>query len=277
MSPDVVIQKSIGIMAVLLFVLFFSPLQMALCISFFGQGHFITAYVYQWRAGKMTRWRLLLFFTLITSLFGAALTFARFEILITAIIGLFLMHHFHDEVTLSHASKASFRPFEQLLLIVPLMSTTIDATFSTHLITTALILLAVVCLALGIAFMRSLYRPDVLSFYFFALAVLVTSVVVTVPATLASPKLIGGFILYHYVCWYIYYWQRLRSNHTERLRYLQTIGTIHIVLSIVFVIYISSLPGVYVLTFLFAPAFFYIWAAVHILSSLLPKAVARHV
>lgn len=268
MLLDVAIQKGIGLALVALFVALLTPLQMALYLSVFGQGHFLMAYLYLYKAGKVTLRGVILtaFFT--AALFFVALKGGTFELFVGVVAILFMAHHAYDEFTLTGAPRIWSHWTEQAAAVLPALTIILDATFRTSLLPWGLAGTGALVLCLCILYLRGNYAPTTHSLYFGLLTVITVAVALFVPQPLASQKLIGGLIFFHYICWYVYYFYKLRSNVSRQEEYVRLTLLIHAVLFALLYLFLHAPWSAYILTFLFAPIYFYLWAAVHIAVSL---------
>ncbi|TSC87241.1 MAG: hypothetical protein G01um10148_346 [Parcubacteria group bacterium Gr01-1014_8] len=267
MTRELVIQKSLGLAIVALAVYYLSPLQVGLAFSIFGQGHFLGAYYYQWKAGKMTMTWVAAFVTLTTALFTLAILTDQVAWFALVASVVFFIHHFQDEVTLFGKERSLSRALEQLppvLLFTALISRyMLGATFSSSLVMLAIVLLVpyVASIAIGT------YRPDALSAYL----LLITAGLFALwffDIQVSSTKLTGSVILLHYVCWYVHFYFRFGSKPDRQSAYVKDMLAIHAIVFALYALFAYTAWGSIVLAYVFPPLFFYIWAILHIVFSI---------
>lgn len=261
---DVIVQKTAGIAFIICALVALSPLQTALLVSALGQGHFLLAYLYQWKAGKVSYRGAAFFAVAAICFFALALSGVRFEWFITLVAAFFFMHHVYDETTLTGLAQTRFRPLEQLLIIAPASALMADSAFGTNLFLWSLWLNAALVGALIILSARGKHDFDVLSAYFAIATLTIVGVGWALPDTRASQLVTSGIILFHYVCWYLFYYARLRQNPVRRTAYVRDVILVHAVVLPLFLAFIFDWRGAYWLSFIFAPVSFYVWAALHI-------------
>jgi hypothetical protein len=260
-----VIQKVLGLVIVAGTIFFLNPLQIALAFSVLGQGHFLGAYYYQWKAGKMTARWLGVFALMAVVFFTGAVFLERLEFLALGASILFFIHHFQDEVTLFGKERSIFRTLEQLPPVLLYSALTADVLLGTALTTLAIYATAVVVALYLVAIIRRLHTPDILSSFLF----LVTAGLALVwfsQIAVAPQILIGSVILFHYVSWYVYFYFRFAPKPERQWAYLQDMVVINILALAAFAVWMTA-PWAAGLSYVFGPAFFYVWAILHILTS----------
>lgn len=270
MTRELLIQKVLGVCIVALAITFFSPLQIALLFIIFGQGHFLGAYYYQWKAGKMTTRWLMLFCALVVVLFALAIMTRALDWFILATSILFFFHHFQDEVTLFGKNRSLFRSLEQLppilfysaFVVVPFFG----STFALSLVILAftLLVLYVGAIALGA------YRPDALSAYLLLIAGVLCALWLSGIA-IPSKTLLGAIILFHYVCWYVHFYYRFASNPVRQKQYIWDMLSIHVVVFMAYGLFVYTAWGNMIFGYFFLPLYFFVWTIVHIVFSIRPS------
>jgi hypothetical protein len=267
MTREVVVQKGIAFGLVGLAIAFLSPFQIALLFSVLGQGHFLGAYYYQWKAGKVrARW-VFVYALLTAALFALAIGTYRFEWFAIGAAVLFYLHHFQDEVTLWGKERSFLRSLEGLVPVIIYTGFTADALLGTSLSAPASIV-ALILFAVYVVLARARrYRPDELSVYcaIIAAALLLVKWVFMWP--LPVENLIGSVILFHYVCWYIYFYYRFAKDTAKQVVYVKEMLAIHAVVFGCLALFLYTTWGSLWLEYIFLPLYFYIWAILHILFS----------
>lgn len=267
MTRAIVIQKVIafGLVVPALFLLDAKEITMAFIV--FGQGHFIAAYYYQWRAGKIgDRW--LAYYGA-----GAALLFAyayitqAFELIALVTMFVFLVHHFQDEVLLFGKERSLIRTLEQISPIMLYTALIGDALYGSQVApiiaygVLALLVVYGVCIALF-----KTYAPDTLSWYFGIITAGLLYIALANVRVDAS-ALAGLVILNHYVCWYVHFYFRFEQNIPRLKSYIRDMLVINGIVIAAFCAFLFSAPLQPLLAWVFAPIYFYTWTILHILSS----------
>jgi len=263
---EVVIQKVLSGVLVALALMTLDAREIAVCFAVLGQGHFLGAYYYQWKAGKMRGTWVLVYALLAASLIAIGLL-TKVEWFMLAAGILFFIHHFQDEVTLFGKTRSIPRTLEQLgpiFLYSALMS---DALFATSLVLPVLALVAVLVLVSIALFLVKKYTPDALSAYLLTLTLGLAAIGYS-DVQIAPEKLFGSVVLFHYACWYIYFYFRFANNAERQRAYIIDMLAIHGIVFVSYALYLYTYWGNSTLTVVFAPVFFYIWAILHILFSI---------
>lgn len=267
LTRDVVIQKLIATAAVGLAVTFLLPFQVAIAFIVLGHGHFLAAYYYQWKAGK-TSVRGLAAYVILTAIFlVAGYLSGTIDWLIISASIIFFIHHFQDEIVLFGKEHSLYRTFEQLPGFLVLSSLVIDNILGTSLTMYAVAVSIVLCAALLHAtFVLKKHRLDELSAFFAVVAA--GYLYLWISGTVVAPeKLIGSVILFHYACWYVYYYFRFASKPERRKLYVKDMLAIHGIVFGAYALTVYSTFGAATFGQAFTPVFFYVAAILHIVFS----------
>lgn len=266
-AREVVIQKTLALGLLGLAIAFLSPIQMALAFSVLGQGHFLGAYYYQWKAKKIRTFWACVYVALAALFFYIAVSTHRLEWFVLCAGVLFFIHHFFDEVTLWGKERSFFRALELTPPILLYSSFTADVLFGTALTVYASALSVALMLVYVFFVARKLYVPDALSIYFALITISLLFLKWIVAASIAPETLLGSVILYHYICWYIYFYFRFAKDATKQSMYVREMLAIHAIVFGVYAVFLYTTWGSLNLGYVFLPIYFYIWAILHILFS----------
>lgn len=257
----------IALIVVGLAALLLSPRDMLIAFIVFGQGHFIAAYYYQWRAGKLTKVWLTYYIVGATILFTLAYMTQAFEIIALVTMIVFLLHHFQDEVLLFGKERSLIRTLEQLGPVLMFTALTADAIFGTGTaVPTGVAVLVLAVVYLGCVLLKG-YRPDSLSAYL----ALVTAGLLYLAfshTNLHIFVLSGILILTHYVCWYVHFYYRFRHDEARVTSYVRDMVVINALAVAAFWFFRTTPLLTPLFIAFFAPIYFYIWTILHIVSSI---------
>lgn len=263
---ELAIQKFLGVLIVGAAFLFLTPLQIGIATVVFGHGHFLGAYYYQWKAGKMTPTWLILFFGAALILFSLAIYSKSIELFAIGTSILFFVHHFQDEVTLFGKERSLFRSLEQLQPILLYSALAIAAIFVSPIPFALVCIAAVFLVAYIIAIALRAYKPDILSIYFLGIAAVLYALWFF-DVALTSRSLLGSVLLFHYVCWYVHFYFRFAQNPERQRSYIYDMIGVHVIVFVAFAM-IYAIPGASIpLEYVFGTIFFYVWAILHIVFS----------
>lgn len=266
MTREIVIQKILALGLVALAVTALTPEQMLVCFIVFGQGHFLAAYYYQWRAGKISERGFSLYVAVALALFTAAYITQRIDIISFVTFFVFLLHHFQDEVLLFGKQRSLIRSFEQLGPVIMFTALTADALFMTSLAVAACIAVVALTCVYALFSWHKRYRPDALSAY---LGLVTTGLmaIALFGATIDMLIIVGALILNHYICWYVHFYFRFKKDRAKLKRYFRDMIIINAIVVAGFSAFLL-IPDTHVLLlWIFVPLYFYIWTILHIASS----------
>ena len=268
MSPQAafVIEKVLSLSLVALAVFFLSPPALLMTFIVLGQGHFFIAYLYQYRAKKITRSYIGLYALALIPSLATLLWFGRLDLLVFAAGTIFLIHFLQDEVFLAGKKPALLRTLEMTPVFFLYVGFLLDIVLRLPVLPYLAAAAATVLILYAATLVRVRRLPDLLGAYFLALAGLLFYLYlanVNVPLRV----LIGALVLLHYSTWYIQYFYKVRSN-AERLRtYIRSVLACNLLAVALYALFLTPLgnPWLFVL---FSPSFFYIWTMQHILFSI---------
>jgi len=271
---EVIVSSLVAIVPVFLL----SP---ALFFSLFavtGHAHFISAFFYQWKAGKATP----VFMLCLAQLALAVAAFVTTAPLLWQVVFagvLFMAHHAFDEFRLVGYAPTFRRVLEcatPALLFTGIFLATIFTSATLTIACYGLAVLTGASVLVYIARKEDGYRAD--HFLWYALTATAFAVLLILfKGEIAPEYLIGVVILYHYSKWYLYSYRRMPKG-TVRNGYVRTILGINAVVAALFFVSLPlfSLPFVSVLHLAFMPTFFYFMTIMHILASFMQFGFHRY-
>ncbi len=224
-----------------------------------GQAHFVLAYLYQWRAGKMNRGYLLLAAALVAS--AALYFFLSAEALpLFFAVSLFFSTHFaYDEVAL-HDEQYSLSRFTTIAGFVALfMALTIDMVYGApHLV---LLVAGFVVLGALVRIVRRAPLPSRSEYYLWFLSLLVTLMTLGI-IPVAYGAITTFIIILHFFNWMIGYGVRVFPLPAVRKRYWND--------TVIIIGFCTLAYGAFALwasplfSLFFAVSSYYAWAIAHI-------------
>ncbi len=244
-----------------------SPEQMVTAFIVLGQGHFIIAYLYQKKAGKMPWFfivfQLLLMMALVAWVaYGATL---RVTLLLTG--SLFLLHHFNDEIRLSGLSTSAITWIAGIAPGVAYLGLLLNATTQSFNPTLyAAVSSGIGCFTLGYVLYRGSFKEQLFACYAAAIWLAAIAFLLLSP-TIVLPYLFGSLILYHYMEWYLYYGVKLWGDMNKFTRYIKEIVVVYVLLVGGYVL-LSMVGATFLFEVLFTQMYFYAATIVHIIMSL---------
>lgn len=241
-----------------------------------GQGHFLIAYLYQFKAGKMNRGYLTVAAGSLLLITGVYLRWPHYRALVAVTTIYFLVHMLLDELYLMRFPmnlRESPMNFARALEMTPVFllysARVVEALFSrfrwgsTTLGDLALYLSWASLAAYLILLLRGRHRPDGQSAYFLSWSALLLWAVhsgwlVRIP----TGKLTGFIIIYHYLAWYLHYFLNLPPGPKRSTYSFRVLGINALVLTC-FGVWGQKGPGRY----FFQNDYFYIWTLLHLITS----------
>lgn len=234
-----------------------------------GYAHFASAFLYQWKAGKITAG-----FGIslgIVALSVGAFTSTAPGVWQIAVAGvLFVAHHAYDEFRLLGFTLTGRRMLEMATPALLFTGAFLASIFGEGTIP---MLLGIVAGCTGFGLLVSVirktggYRIDRFSVYTLVLTALAVPLYVSWSAV-APEYLIGIVILYHYSKWYLYSYRRMPQG-SVRSHYVRNIISINVIIAAVFLLSFPSfgIPFFAPLFSLFLPPVFYFMTIMHIVAS----------
>lgn len=226
-----------------------------------GQAHFLMTYLYQYRAGKITRQYLMWYALIAIPVFLLASSVSWQTMTIIAAC-FFSLHFLFDESRLfqgrSHVSILALIP-----PVITFLATLIHALLAYDVRLWAFVvgfgLLAIFVRLYGT---RSLTAIEV---WYPNTITLLLIIAYSLDITLPTMTLFGGIIIYHVVSWYMHYYVKFFTLPPVQGKYLMEVGVINALLVLAYVSYERWWITLDVLDYIFLPSFYYAWAILHIL------------
>lgn len=238
---EIAIEKCVSLLLVVFLLVILDWRAIMTIFIVLGQGHFLLAYYYQYKAGKIDRAFGIRYACCVIVL--AAFYFLAFnhELLLLATAIFFLQHALFDELHLLRVDVPDKNPLTSARLCemtpVFLLYTAmlIDGVLNQisnkqgigpplsalHTTPWFCLLSAVVLTGYSWRVWKRSWKLDNVSVYFFSSGlVLVLTVASGIGQVTPVIKLMGFIILYHYFNWYAYYFHKLSSQTSERRKYI---------------------------------------------------------
>lgn len=256
-----------SIVTALLAVAFLTPAGILSTFIVLGQGHFLLAYLYQWRAGKIG-WR---YGALYATAFSALLIAYQFipepKLWTFLIAGsIFSIHFFVDEYFLAKIAWSIERVLLGVVFVGLYGALLLRALYFIEIPDAA----PVVALLLLIPLIAQSIREKSLQLVdaVFMLAAGVLVVLLVQPYVISLHAALGCTILAHYVRWYLHFYGRLKTNpdQTRLKKYLIDVAVVNVLIVTLFGVHVMF-QGSF-LRFAFEPTFFFIWTILHVVFSI---------
>lgn len=235
-------------------------------VVFFGQGHFLLSYLYQWKGGKIGLRYSLSYVGVAAFLLALISMVPQPEQWLPVVAGiLFSVHLLGDELYIAG--------IERTRLVMVLMGAFI-ALYALVLISSAFMLtvpamLVLLCLA---PILYIAYRRTIEEAWTFLEMIVMLGVAHFVYALFTEARSKEVFVIFaftiiaHYVRWYLFYWSKLSERLELRAVYVRDVLVVHALLAALFLAYfIEGYKGP--MSVLFDPTLFYAWTIVHIIFS----------
>lgn len=226
----------------------------------FGQGHFLLAYLYQWRAGKVGHTYLTLYATAsFVLILGLACLPDIYEWSLIVAGTIFAAHFFFDEYFIHQISTEWKRQSLGVVFIALFCSVLVQSAFGISFATAAIVL-AIAAITLFVMGNR-----ETVDIFFLGCTALLAAMLV-IPWILSIEVMLGFIVLFHYARWYTHFYFRLRT-HAERFReYVRDVVVINGFIVALFAVFVASSRST-ILVYMFAPTYFYAWTILHVLFS----------
>lgn len=229
-----------------------------------GQAHFASAYLYQYKAGKI-RWKYVVSYSGVLALFFYAALTWRDQRLVAAIASVYFVHHFWvDERHLLGDRPHPFFTLESgpfFIMYVGYIFYSLRYFDVRGLVAASG--------AAGIAVYLFLLYWSKIKFtsrnaYFLLLNLGIFGVCIS-GAQVGSEYLMGFIILMHYSNWYTNYYFKFSNNKPLLHSYLRNIFVINAAVFTAYLLFKSYPTQLGFLNVFFSQYFFYVWATIHIL------------
>lgn len=235
-------------------------------VVFLGQGHFLLAYLYQWKAKKIGLRYLTSYGVIMAALLFLYVHVPHPAQWLPIVAGvLFSVHLLGDELYIAGIERTKLvtvylGSFIALYALV-LASSAYSIAVAVWVI--ALCLLPIFYVA---------YRRTIDQRWSFLEMLVLLGVAHFVYALVTQARPTEVFVIFaftiiaHYVRWYLFYWSRLSDRHEARSVYVRDVVLVHVILGVLFVAYlVEGYTGS--MSILFDPTLFYVWTILHIVFS----------
>ena len=234
-----------------------------------GLGHFLLAYWYRKEAGKLSG----NYFAI--EVFSGLALFSIFTLyffnqflgsLLLAFTSIYFLFHFLMDEQYLFDEELSFEYLLDVLPIIFLYTAAIIDFIYAIQITVFFKAFALFIFLLNISLVIIKKRNISNTTPYFSVLSLMFLSIYLLGIDISIYTIFGGIVLFHYLNWYIYYYEKLRYSTEKRLIYLKRTFLVNLFFIFLFIVYtkteISELIAV--LGYLFIPTFFYIWTVLHI-------------
>lgn len=241
--------------------------QIITSVIFFGQGHFLLSYIYANKYGKINRFFLIKFSALVTILglicFYINTNLELFQVMIFFTSILFTFHYFNDEFKIKGLEKVNNKIFAVLSVVFSFVSVFLVKIFSTELLLSYIFIFLAIVSSLFFIFQdkEKVFQKNVY-FGFFLLMNIFTPFFLIFQKNVTAAQILGFIILFHYVRWYLYYFQKLQGD--ELVFYKDAVVWSNVLVLLTFIEYVMA-PHLGILYMFYSPLFFYAWSIVHII------------
>ena len=232
-----------------------------------GQGHFIIAYIYKVRSGRLSLWGFLVWL-LVTIFMLTVFSAPDMHVLLSLIMTLYLVTHgVLDDRFLGNPEKTRLIGLEIVILLSLYYAMVIDMVYPSLPIRGLVI--AGAGLGLIPYFLLLRRSPDGLDVFsgFFLMQILLLMITMQLGFLPVLFLFNVTAALYHYCVWYVASHRKTKNNPKTRQELIGWIGSIHIILVGLFALFTNTPWGTETLFFIFDEQYFLIWAFLHFFSS----------
>ncbi|MAF59551.1 MAG: hypothetical protein QF858_00635 [Candidatus Pacebacteria bacterium] len=231
-----------------------------------GQGHFVGSYVYQFFAGRLGWWRVVLYALLFILLWAVFISTKSFDALLALTAVVFTAHFTWDSSHILGNRELLPAVITRLPIFLLFSGFVVEKVYVVPLVP---FIVPLVVLLLGIYIFcvaLKVFHYDISDFLFMGGALGFLGLISVYP--LLSAWIPFGFlILYHYLQWYVFYWKRCASVGKARVRkYIRNMLIVNVVVICLFLFWKFYEIGD-MLRYFFVPEYFYLWTLTHIVSS----------
>lgn len=255
---------SVSLVALAVFSL--TPYSLLQTFIVLGHGHFFISYLYQYRAGKITRLYVGLYVLALIPSLITLVYLGRLDLLVFAAATIFLLHFLQDEVFLAGKKPELLRTIEMTPVFLLYTGFLSEKIFQVHILPFLALAAAVILIIYGTMRAHARRAPDVLSIYMLSLTGLLFYLFLA-EVNIPLRVLIGALVLLHYSTWYIQYFYKVRTNAIRLRTYIRSVLACNLAAVLLYILFLTPFgePWLYVL---FAPGFFYLWTMQHIIFSI---------
>jgi hypothetical protein len=251
--------------------LFLSPDQMQGTFIMLGHGHFVSAFIYRFKASRdpfrfSTDWLLTA-----AAIFSGYFLFRNFAVLVTVTAIYTMLHFLLDERFLLENNLSEFSQWASGLLILALTILYAGMIVSDIFpaVNMGLFLLGAI-LFVGLYCVVKIWRWQPFSLVDNAMLAgcLLMLWLYCRHIHVQATYLIGTVTLFHYAHWYIHYYFRVRSSRERKKEYLLTVGFLNSVIISGFLMALYCRQNSFIAGALYRaiwfPESFYLWTLVHL-------------
>lgn len=257
------IEKTISLLIVGIILFTLSLQSIVILFIVLGQAHFLIAYLYQYRAGKMKKsmkvwYPIVLLPLLVLGFFGQLIALALLATIFFAI------HFAQDEIFLAGKETSLFTSLEVLAFVLVLVGVVVDLILMTSFVMYFFALAALTLVVYAYFIFSKKYIFTRVSIYLLSITFFL-SLVTLLGYHIPLEKIIGGVILLHFSTWYINYFFKTKEIPSYRKQYLTRVVIVNVIAIGSYFIFIQTGLGIF--NYFFALIYFYVWTMMHILSS----------
>lgn len=199
------------------------PVGVTIMTSVLGQAHFLATYLYQYRAGKVTRRSLTLYATCFAGIFGGFALYPNSMLLLGLASSYFILHFVQDEKFLAgqppFVTHSVPQALEMGMVLVAYLGLILETT------TELPVARWFACASLGMAalwigFKVRKREPFTLVNGYFLLLTLGLCCVKLLGLKVSFNELVGHVVTFHYMNWYLHYFFKPTPDRGRRRRYV---------------------------------------------------------
>ncbi|MBM65598.1 MAG: hypothetical protein CMH55_05115 [Myxococcales bacterium] len=241
--------------------LLLAPKDMVLLFIVVGQGHFVIAYLYRFKAKKVSR-TLLLSYGLAVLVFAGGYWLTQDALLLAAVTSIYFAWHMLSDERHLMGGRATLQGLLEILpALLMLAAYELEHLYAFEGLGFAFALSLALWLArLALAPLRQ-WRSDGISAYF-AGAWLILAGFYLAGRRIPADTLWGAIILYHYLNWYLFYGLRFAGKPERMGPYVRDVLTVNGIMLISFFLWRAGYAPV--LDGWFGQNAFYVWTCLHL-------------
>lgn len=234
------------------------------CFIVLGQGHFLMAYLYQYKAGKASLQKGIIYVLLFLFIFSYVIPELGFDLFLMVVAGAFAVHFFFDEARL--LEKENHKVSFTILLppIILFLATLASDLLQVDYLPSAALLSGGCFLISLIKDKRRLFQSQ--HFWYVNSASAIFILLYLLPISVPAEFIFGAIILWHVATWYVHFYNKLSPNESRLRTYVTEVVLLNIALILLYAMY-SGGTWVDVLYIFYDPIYYYGWALLHIIFS----------
>ena len=260
-------EKGISLLFACSLLLMLDPMVFLTVGIILGQGHFILAYIYKLRSGRLTWWGFSIWLAMtifMLKVFSAPDMHVPLSLLMTLYL---VTHGVVDDRFLSKPEKSRLVGLEMLLLLALYYAMVIDMVYPTVGIRGLVIAMAGVGLIPYFLLARRAKGGLDLFNGFFLIQILALMGVMQLGFLPVLFLFNVTAALYHYTVWYVVSARKTEKKPKERRTLVGWVVGVHVVLLALFMVFKTTTWGESSLFFIFDQQYFLIWAFLHFFGS----------